>query len=108
MLSGWRSSGSSPARPALAAAGGATTAPWQIIAGTAAAALAALWAYLAIAARPFVEANAGHPGHDPGGGFSLDFAAPFGATPFADAMRLAEIGLAAAVLLAAVRLFSPP
>lgn len=95
------------ARPALAAAGEVTTAPWGLIAATAVVALAALWAYLAIAARPFVEASAGHPGHGGGSGFFLDFAAPFGATPFADAMRLAEVGLAAAVLLATARLLSP-
>jgi copper transport protein len=94
------------ARPALAAAGEATTAPWGMIAATAATAFAALWAYLTIAARPFVQASAGHPG-SAGSGFPLDFAAPFGATPFADAMRLAEIGLGAALLLATARLLSP-
>ena len=94
------------ARPALVAAGVATTAPWRMIATAAAAALAALWAYLTIAARPFVEASAGHPGHGERSGFPLDFAAPFGATPFADAMRLTEVGLGAAVLLATARLIS--
>jgi copper transport protein len=95
------------ARPALATAGAATTAPWGMIATTAAVALGALWAYLTIAARPFVEASAGHSGRDGETGFPLDFAAPFGATPFADAMRLGEIGLGAAVLLAIARLLSP-
>jgi copper transport protein len=95
------------ARRALAAAGEATTAPWGMIATTAAVALSAHWAYLTIAARPFVEASAGHPGLSGGSEFPLDFAAPFGATPFADAMRVTEIGLGAAVLLATARLLSP-
>ncbi|HLE89340.1 MAG TPA: copper resistance protein CopC [Candidatus Limnocylindria bacterium] len=95
------------ARPALAASAGGDgwrrAAPWGAIALAGAVAFGALAIYLTLAARPFVEAGA-HPGHG-GGGFPLDFAAPFGATPFAAAMRVAEIGAAAGFFLATARAF---
>lgn len=89
------------ARPALLRASNAAAAPWTAIAVSAVAALAGLWAYLTVAARPFVEAKAGGPGGT--AGLALDFAAPFGGTSFANAMRLAEFGIGAAVLLSAWR-----
>jgi copper transport protein len=100
------------ARPALAEQGpaapaaGQVSAPWGAIAVLAAVAFGGLAAYLTLAARPFVDAGAGHVGHGGGGAFPLDFAAPFGATPFATAMRLAEIGLGAAFLIATARFFA--
>jgi copper transport protein len=94
------------ARPALAQQTDRTAAPWGLIAVTAAIAFAALAAYLTLAARPFVEASGGHVGHGGGGAFPLDFAAPFGSTPFATAMRLAEAGTGAAFLLATARFFA--
>jgi copper transport protein len=87
------------ARPALAAAGAELRAPWLVIAIAGGLAIIGLWAYLTIAARPFAEAI-------PAGLIQLDFAAPFGATPFADAMRLSEVGVVAAFLIAVARLLS--
>jgi putative copper export protein/mono/diheme cytochrome c family protein len=94
------------ARPALQHAGEAPGAPWGAIAITAAVAFAGLAAYLTLAARPFIDASAGHVGHGGGGAFPLDFAAPFGVTSFATAMRLAEVGTGAAFLFATARYFS--
>jgi len=94
------------ARPALTRQTGDTAAPWGMIAVTAAVAFAALAAYLTFAARPFLDASAGYVGHGGGGPFPLDFAAPFGTTPFATAMRLAEVGSGAAFLLATGRFFA--
>ena len=94
------------ARPALARQTDQTAAPWGLIALTAAIAFAALAAYLTLAARPFVEASGGHVGHGGGGAFPLDFAAPFGTTPFATAMRLTEVGVGAAFLVATGRFFA--
>jgi putative copper export protein/methionine-rich copper-binding protein CopC/mono/diheme cytochrome c family protein len=97
------------ARPALRelqAAAGGTDAPWGAIAIIAAIAFAGLAAYLTLAARPFVEGFGGHVGHGGGGAFPLDFAAPFGATPFANAMRLAEVAVGVAFVLATGRYFS--
>lgn len=97
------------ARPALV--GGRSgkphqgVAPWGAIAISGAIAFGALAVYLTLAARPFVEAGGGHPGHGAGGVIPLDFAAPFGSTPFAMAMRLAEIGAAVGFLLATARYF---
>jgi copper transport protein len=96
------------ARPALAAAGVPApipaTAPWALIAACAALAFAGLAAYLTLAAQPLVGAG-GHPGHG-GGIVPLDFAAPFGATRFAMAMRVALIGNGIAFLLAIGRYFT--
>ncbi|MDQ2941143.1 MAG: copper resistance protein CopC [Chloroflexota bacterium] len=81
------------ARPVLLA--GARTAPWLTIAAAGVVALGSLALYLALAARPFASAVAGHGAHE--GGIPLDFAAPFGWTPFAIAMRVAEVGTLAAL-----------
>jgi methionine-rich copper-binding protein CopC/mono/diheme cytochrome c family protein len=99
------------ARPALALPATAQgrpgtdplAAPWGTIAVVAALAFGGLAAYLTVAARPFLDASAGHVAHGGGGAFPLDFAAPFGATPFAVAMRLGEVGAGAAFLLATGR-----
>jgi len=95
------------ARPALARQTASIGAPWGLIAVTALVAFVGLGIYLAVAARPFVEATGLHPGQGGGDGIQLDFAAPFGATPFAMAMRLAELGAGAALLLAAARFAAP-
>ena len=95
------------ARPALARQTSSIGAPWGVIFVTALVAFAALGAYLAVAARPFVEGSGVHPGQGGGDGIQLDFAAPFGGTPFAMAMRLAEVGAAAALLVAAGRFAAP-
>ena len=102
------------ARPSLAGTAGASgqlptdrlAAPWGAIAMTAALAFGGLAAYLTLAARSFVGPGAGHVGHGGGGAFPLDFAAPFGATSFAVAMRLAEVGAGVAFLLATGRYFA--
>lgn len=94
------------ARPALIHSGESHGAPWGAIAITAAMAFAGLAAYLTLAARPFIEASGVHVGHGGGGAFPLDFAAPFGATSFAAAMRLAELGTGVAFLLATGRYFA--
>jgi putative copper export protein/methionine-rich copper-binding protein CopC/mono/diheme cytochrome c family protein len=85
------------ARPALAATGEVqVAAPWGPICLAAAATLLGLVVYLALAARPILAA--GHTGGH-GGSFPFDFAAPFGWTPFAIAMRVAMLGAFAAFLL---------
>ncbi|MDQ2933571.1 MAG: copper resistance protein CopC [Chloroflexota bacterium] len=83
------------ARPVLLA--GARTAPWLTIAAAGVVAFGGLALYLTLAARPFA-AVAGHGAHE--GGIPLDFAAPFGWTPFAIAMRVAELGTLAALGIA--------
>ena len=89
------------ARPALTATGGAgLPAPWGPIALAAVSAMVGLVLYLTLAARPIVE-SAGHGGH--GNAFPLDFAAPFGWTPFANAMRVAMVGSLASFGLAVAR-----
>jgi copper transport protein len=93
------------ARPALHARDLSAGAPWGAIAILAAIAFGGLAAYLTLAARPFAEATGRHVGHGGGGAFPLDFAAPFGATPFATAMRIAEVGMGAAFLIATARWF---
>jgi methionine-rich copper-binding protein CopC len=85
------------ARPALAHQTGSTGAPWGVIAVTALVAFAALGLYLAVAARPFLEASGVHPGQSGGDGIQLDFAAPFGTTPFAMATRPASFPLSTAI-----------
>jgi copper transport protein len=95
------------ARPALAAeaqSATALTAPWALIAACAALAFGGLAAYLTLAAQPLVGAG-GHPGHG-GGIVPLDFAAPFGGTRFAMAMRVALIGSGVAFLLGIGRYFT--
>jgi copper transport protein len=84
------------ARPVLVV--GARTAPWPMIAAAGVVAFGGLAVYLTLAARPFASTVAGHAGH--GGGIPLDFAAPFGWTPFAIAMRVAEVGTLAVLGLA--------
>jgi putative copper export protein/mono/diheme cytochrome c family protein len=78
-------------------------APWGVLALLAVGAAGGLALYLSLGARPIVEAGA-HVGH--GSGFPLDFAAPFGSTPFANAMRVALVGAAAAFVVATARFFA--
>lgn len=88
------------ARPALAGAGPpALAAPWGAMALIAAGALLGLVLYLTLAARPIVATA----GHAHGTSFALDFAAPFGWTPFAIAMRVALLGSFLTFLVAAGR-----
>jgi copper transport protein len=92
------------ARPALAKATDVSlAAPWGVLAFLAVGAAGGLALYLSLSARPIVEAGA-HVGH--GTGFPLDFAAPFGSTSFANAMRVALVGAAAAFVLATARFFA--
>lgn len=94
------------ARPALAAAKSpeaATLAPWGWIGLSAGLAFGGIAAYLTISAQS-LGIGVGHPGHG-GGIIPLDFAAPFGPTPFANAMRLAMIGSGVAAVIAAARYF---
>lgn len=85
------------ARPALGASGTAdVAAPWGPISVAAATTLLGLAVYLTLAARPIVAG--GHLGH--GDSFPLDFAAPFGWTPFAISMRVALLGALASFALA--------
>lgn len=89
------------ARPALAqATTRSAPAPWGPIAATAATCVLGLVVYLTLAARPIVESG-GHLGH--GDSFPLDFAAAFGWTPFAIAMRVATVGAFAAFVVAVSR-----
>ncbi len=81
-------------RPALATAGRDLAAPWTAIALAGLVATAGMVAYLALAARPLVDAGQARPGW-----FPLDPAGPFGSTQFANAMRLALLGAGAATLL---------
>ena len=94
------------ARPALAAASpaaGSRRAPWGWIALSAGLAFSGIAAYLTVAAQA-LGIGVGHPGHG-GGIIPLDFAAPFGATPFAMAMRLVLVGAGVAGLIAVARHF---
>jgi copper transport protein len=84
------------ARPVLGPAPLAT-APWALVAVAAGLAFVGLAVYLTLAARPIVEAAP-----DRRLGIPFDFAAPFGWTPFAIAMRVALVGSLAACLLAIV------
>jgi methionine-rich copper-binding protein CopC/putative copper export protein/mono/diheme cytochrome c family protein len=86
------------ARPTLAATGTSeVAAPWGPISVAAVASLLGLVLYLTLAARPIVAS--GHLAHDTS--FPLDFAAPFGWTPFGLAMRVAMLGAFASFVLAA-------
>ncbi|HEX6656409.1 MAG TPA: copper resistance CopC family protein, partial [Candidatus Limnocylindria bacterium] len=79
------------ARPALAATGvEEVAAPWGPVSLGAAAAMVGLAVYLSLAARPMLESGAHVAAHS--GWFPLDFAGPFGWTPFAIAMRVALLG----------------
>jgi copper transport protein len=99
------------ARPAIAAAmreapdvalrGG--FGPWAVIAILAFGAFLSLSIFLTLAAGAIGSAGHRHPGHE---GVLLDFAAPFGWTPFAIAMRVTLVGTFAAFLLAAARFFA--
>ena len=99
------------ARPALAAArcgerdvvfrGG--VGPWSAIAVLAFGAFFSLAIFLTVAAGAIGSGGHSHPGHQ---GVPLDFAAPFGWTPFAIAMRVALVGTFAAFVLAAARFFA--
>jgi copper transport protein len=68
--------------------------PWGLLGTLAAVAVVALLGYVAR-----VAAGAFHHGIPPGG-LPFDPLAPFGTTPFANAMRLAIVGAAAALILA--------
>jgi copper transport protein len=97
------------ARPTVAALGAPEvggTAIWVALAVSAALAFAGLAIYLTLAAIPFTQGPEGHAGHGVGANaFPLDFAAPFGTTSFAWAMRMALVGTGAAFLLATGRYF---
>ncbi len=69
--------------------------PWWLVAAAACLGFAGLAAYLWLSARPIVEAVP-----ERIDGFPLDFAAPYGSTPFANAMRLALLGAFATATLA--------
>lgn len=82
---------------------------WALLGAAGAVAVGGLAIYLTLAALPFggqplAEAG-GHAHADAPTGFPLDFAAPFGSTSFANAMRLALAGSAAAFLVATGRYF---
>jgi copper transport protein len=79
------------------------TAPWEAIAILAFAAFVALAAFLTLAAGAIGLGAHHHPDNE---GIPLDFAAPFGWTPFAIAMRVALAGTAVGVLLALARLLN--
>jgi copper transport protein len=87
------------ARIVATAGGGVATAPWLLLAALCAVGFGALATYLALAARPLVEAGT----HQVHGTFPLDFAAPFGWTPFGIAMRVALAGLGVAFVIAVFR-----
>lgn len=76
---------------------GAAGPPWILVAVAAGLAYAGLAAYLWLAARPIVEALP-----ERSAGLPLDFAAPFGLTPFAIAMRVALAGGLFTAVLAVV------
>ena len=97
------------ARPALAAASGGRepsrspgTKLWTAITVIALGAFAALGLFLTLSAGAIGPEAQSLPGHQ---GVPLDFAAPFGWTPFAIAMRVALAGTGLAFLIAAARLF---
>ncbi|HET7141564.1 MAG TPA: copper resistance CopC family protein, partial [Candidatus Limnocylindria bacterium] len=83
---------------------------WALLGAVGAIAVGGLAIYLTLAALPFTGqplAEAGGHAHGAAatGGFPLDFAAPFGSTPFANAMRLALLGAGGAFLVATGRYF---
>jgi putative copper export protein len=95
-----------PAARRVAAGDVGGTGIWAVLAVSAALAFAGLAIYLTLAALPFAQANGGHTGHGVStNAFPLDFAAPFGSTSFAWAMRLALVASGAAFLVATGRYF---
>jgi len=96
------------ARPAIAAVPATRHAQrfsgtrlWGTITLTAGGAFVALAIFLTFSAGSIRPTAQGLPGHQ---GLPFDFAAPFGWTPFAVAMRVALVGTGVAFLLAAARL----
>jgi copper transport protein len=89
------------ARPAITEPLG-TLAPWGAITVLALGAFLGLAVFLTLAANA-IGSGGTPPGHQ---GLPLDFAAPFGWTSFAIAMRVALTGTGAALVLAAARFFS--
>jgi copper transport protein len=71
--------------------------PWGLVAVAAILAFVGLAAYLTLAARPIVAAVP-----ERAAGWPLDFAAPYGTTPFAMAMRVALAGTFVASVLALI------
>jgi copper transport protein len=95
------------ARPVLAATPGASfalgsTTPWVAIGAVAAAAFVAIATFLSLSAGA-IGTGARDVGYQ---GIPLDFAAPFGWTPFAVAMRVTLVGTVIAFLVAAARLLA--
>jgi len=80
--------------------------PWLLIGFSSGVAFVGLALYLTLAARPIVAALGAGDGNNGGAGFSLDFAAPFGWTPFAVAMRVALAACAAGFALGLSRFFA--
>ncbi len=102
------------ARPAMGStgiAGRGERVVWGVLGGLGALTVAALAIYLTLAAQPFTGEAASATGdraaHElaTSSGFPLDFAAPFGSTPFAWAMRLALASGGVAFLIATGRFF---
>jgi copper transport protein len=86
------------ARPALVETGASgVPVPWGALALAAGASLIGLLLYLALAARPILASGGGHLAAH-AGWFPLDFAGPFGWTPFAIAMRVAMLGAVASLI----------
>jgi copper transport protein len=76
--------------------------PWPLVAVAAALAFAGIAGYLWLSARPIVDAVP-----ERAGGFPLDFAAPYGSTPFANAMRLAMASSALTAIVAVAGIVLP-
>ncbi|HVM24218.1 MAG TPA: copper resistance protein CopC [Candidatus Limnocylindrales bacterium] len=77
--------------------GTASRPPWLLVGVAALVGFAGLAAYLSLAARPILAAAP-----ERAGGWFLDFAAPFGTTPFAAAMRLSLAGLLVTAIVAGI------
>ncbi|MGH2429205.1 MAG: copper resistance protein CopC, partial [Candidatus Limnocylindria bacterium] len=81
--------------------------PWLLVALGSLLAFGGLALYLSLASRPIVEAlGGGHGAHGGATGFVLDFAAPFGWTPFAIAMRIGLVASLVAFVAAIGRFFN--
>jgi len=74
-----------------------SAAPWLTLSICSAIAFVGLAVHLTLAAQPMAGTGS------PSGGFPLDFAAPFGSTRFAMAMRVSLVGAGAGILLALSR-----